>query len=230
MRLVTSWLKIERTPTGARRVPINVRSLTGEVNGQEFESSLERDLLLLVHWDHEVEWYQSQPVTIEYVDSQGKQRTYTPDLLVSYKATTVRGQPSHKRKSLLCEVKYRDDLTKQSDQLKHKFKAARAYAKEHGYEFRVLTEREIRTEYLKNVQFLWAYRFAPFDTTHYDKLLSVLRELGETDPHTLLEACYASKIRRGEALWTLWCMVARRWIKCDLNEPLTMKTRIWTDL
>lgn len=75
MRLVTSWLKIERTNTAVRRIPINVRSLTGEVNGQEFESSLERDLLLLVHWDHEVEWYQSQPVKIEYADSDGKARS-----------------------------------------------------------------------------------------------------------------------------------------------------------
>lgn len=53
MRLVTTWLKVERTANGVRRIPVNVRSLTGTVNGQEFESSLERDLLLLVHWDND---------------------------------------------------------------------------------------------------------------------------------------------------------------------------------
>lgn len=230
MRLVTTWLKIERTPTGVRRVPINVRSLTGEVNGQEFESSLERDLLLLVHWDHEVEWYQSQPIKIEYVDRQGKPRSYTPDLLVTYREIKRPGLPARTRKPLLCEVKYREDLIKQHDQLMPKFRAARSYAKANGYEFRVLTEREIRTEYLKSVQFLWAYRFAPFEPHHYEKLITVLQELEETDPYTLLEACYSSKTLRGEALWTLWCMIARGWIKCDLHEPLTMKTRIWTEL
>lgn len=230
MRLVTLLSKIEITPTGVRRVPINVRSLTGEVCGQEFESSLERDLLLLVHWDYDVSWYQSQPLTIKYTDDNGKARTYTPDLLVHYKTIEVLGQPRMERKPLLCEVKYREDLIKQRDQLKPKFKAARAYAKANGYEFRVLTEREIRTEYLKNVQFLWSYRFAYFDPIHYEKLMAVLTELGETDPYTLLQACYSSKTQRGEALWTLWCLIARRLIKCDLNRPLSMQTRIWTEM
>ncbi|HET7832640.1 MAG TPA: TnsA endonuclease N-terminal domain-containing protein [Gallionella sp.] len=227
---MNTWLKIDRSTTGVRRIPTNVRSLTGEVNGQEFESSLERDLLLLVHWDHGVEWYQSQPVKIDYTDSKGNARSYTPDLLVFYR-TVVGNAPPHKtRKPLLCEVKYREDLIKQRDQLKPKFRAAQDYAKANGYEFRVLTEREIRTEYLKNIQFLWSYRFAPFEPHHYEKLKSVLHELEETDPHTLLEACYSSKTLRGEALWTLWCMVARGWVKCDLHEPLTMKTCIWTEL
>lgn len=230
MRLVTTWLKIENTPKGVRRIPINVRSLTGTVNGQEFESSLERDLLLLVHWDYEVEWYQSQPVKIEYVDSQGKSHTYTPDLLITYRTIKHRGQSPKTRKPLLCEVKYREDLIAQRDILKPKFRAARDYAKANGYEFRVLTEREIRTEYLKNVQFLWSYRFAHFHLPHYEKLKLILREMEETDPATLLMACYSSKTLRGEALWTLWCMIARRWIQCDLHMPLTMQTRIWTDL
>jgi hypothetical protein len=170
MRLVTTWLKVERTEKGARRIPINVRSLTGTVNGQEFESSLERDLLLLVHWDIGVEWYQSQPVKIDYVDSEGGQRSYTPDLLVSYRATKTSGQPSETRKPLLCEVKYRADYAEQWKLLKPKFRAARAYAKEMGYEFRVMTEVEIRTEYLKNIQFLWSYRYADFHQHHYEKL------------------------------------------------------------
>ena len=148
MRLVTSWLKTERTLEGVRRIPLNVRSLTGSVNGQGFESSLERDLLLLVHWDHEVEWYQSQPVKIEYTDSQGKRRSYTPDLLVSYRTINNPDQPPKTRKPLLCEVKYREDFAKQWKVLKPKFRAARVYAKANGYEFRVVTEREIRTDYL----------------------------------------------------------------------------------
>ena len=231
MRLVTSWLKIETTPAGVRRVPINVRSLTGTVNGQEFESSLERDLLLLVHWDYEVLWYQSQPVKIEYVDALGKARTYTPDLLVTYKAIPQnRGEPAVTRKPLLCEVKYRVDLIKQRELLKPKFRAARDYASANNYEFRAMTEREIRTEYLKNVQFLWSYRFAEFHQRHYEKIDMVMHEMEETDPATLLEACYASKTLRGEGLWTLWCMIARSWIKCDLNKPLNMQTRIWMEL
>lgn len=223
MRLVTSWLKIERTPQGVRRIPLNVRSLTGSVLGQEFESSLERDFLLLIHWDNGVEWYQSQPLRIDYYDSDNNPRNYTPDLLVSY-----RNQNTNEAiKPLLCEVKYREDLAKDWKILKPKFKAARAYAKSNGYDFRIFTEREIRTPYLKNIQFLWSYRFAHFHPHHYTKLSQTLEEIEETDPETLLECCYQSHTLRGEALWTLWCMVARGWIKCDLRMPLTKKTRIW---
>lgn len=200
------------------------------MNGQEFESSLERDLLLLVHWDNEVEWYQSQPVKINYVDALGNPRSYTPDLLVSYRDSQKTDPHLVTRKPLLCEVKYRKDFAEQWSILKPKLRAARAYAKENNYEFRVMTEREIRTEYLKSVQFLWSYRFASFHPHHYDKLMMTLREMEETDPATLLNACYSSKTLRGEGLWTLWCMVARGWIKCDLHKPLNMKTRIWTAL
>lgn len=223
MRPIIMWLKRENTPKGVRRVPINVRSLTGQFNGQEFESSLERDLLLLVHYDFSVDWYQSQPLTIDYIDENGKNRKYTPDLLIMYHEQALRKG----RKPLLCEVKYREDYYGQWRELKRKFKAARAYAKEKGWEFRVLTEREIRTPYLKNVKFLLHYRYATFDENYYNKLMPLLEEFGDTDPRTLTEAAYASKERQGHALWTLWAMLARGWVQCDLNQPLTMKTRIW---
>lgn len=227
MRLMVTRLKNEGIPTGVRRIPINVRSLTGEVNGQEFESSLERDLLLLAHWDNEVEWYQSQPVRIDYVDALGNARNYTPDLLVSYKTIQHPGQSTSTRKPLLCEVKYRKDFAENWKELKPKFRAALAYAKANSYEFRVFTEREIRTDYLKNIQFLWRYRIAPFHPDHHEKLMAVMSEMGESDPGALLDACYTTKILRGEALWTLWCMIARGELKCDLHNPLSMKTQIW---
>lgn len=226
---MTSFAKIEPPKNSVRRIPINVRSLTGAVNGQEFESSLERDLLLLAHWDNEVEWYQSQPVKIEYFDSLGKPRSYTPDLLISYKTNPQHDHPSEIRKPLLCEVKYRKDFVEQWKVLKPKFRAARAYAKANGYEFRVFTEREIRTEYLKNIQFLWSYRNAPFHQEHLETLVDALATMMESTPIKLLESCYSNKTLRGEAQWTLWCMIARGWIRCDLQKPLTMQTRIWIE-
>jgi hypothetical protein len=222
---VTTWLKIERTSEGVRRIPLNVRSLTGSVQGQEFESSLERDLLLLVHWDNEVDWYQSQPLRIDYFDCDNYSRNYTPDLLISYK--NQRSDDLAGKRPLLCEVKYRADLAKDWKILKPKLKAAREYSKSNGYEFRIFTEREIRTPYLKNVQFLWSYKFAHFHQHHYEKLHLTLEEIGETDITTLLECCYSSQTLRSEALWTMWCMIARHWVQCDITIPLKMNTRIW---
>ena len=224
MRLVNSYLKIKINPDGIRRVPTNVRSLTGEVDGQEFESSLERDFLLLKHWEEGVDWYQVQPFKIEYIDIKGDSRTYTPDLFVTYHHLD-KTKPA--KIPEICEVKYREDLFKDWKILKPKFKAARQYAKEQGCNFIIATEKEIRTPYLENVQFLWSYRFADFHSHHYDKLMLIMEELDSTCPQTLLNAAYSSKTLRGEALWTLWCMIARRWIFCDLTEPLTMLTPIW---
>lgn len=222
-----SHLRQEMTQHGVRRIPINVRSLTGEIDGQQFESSLERDMHLLVHWDYAVEWYQAQPVTIEYVDTQGKARHYTPDLLVSYhKKVLSAGQATSKR-PLLAEVKYRSDLAKDWKLLKPKFRAARAYARLQGWDFAILTEREIRTPLLKNVQFLWRYRQSEFHSHHHRCLRDTLLMLEETNPKTLLEATYHAQAMRDEAMWTLWCMVARRWVGCDLSQPLTMLSRIW---
>jgi len=227
MRLITSHLRQEMTSTGVRRVPMNVRSLTGEVFGHEFESSLERDALLLVHWDHFVESYQTQPVKIEYQDSDGKSRHYTPDLLVMYRQDIFRPGLAEPKRPLLCEIKYRKDLAKDWKILKPKFRAAKIFAKSRGWEFCIRTDKDIRTPLLKNIQFLWSYRFAEFHTHHYANLLATLKNLEETDPKTLMDATYQSETLKGEALWTLWCMIARRWVECDLSLPLTMQTRIW---
>ncbi len=208
-----------------RHIPTNVRSLTGQFNGQEFESSLERDLLLLVHFDYGVDSYETQPVTIEYLDPKsGKRRTYTPDLLVTY-LTDHHGQPLKPR---LYEVKYREDLAQHWKTLKPKFKAARAYAKEHGWVFQIMTDKEIRTPYLDNVKFLLRYRDTEPDESHTARLIKALDQLQETDPQTLIRAASPSEIEQGEALWALWAMVARGWIHCDLRSPLTMATRIWS--
>ncbi len=125
MRLVNSWLKIEKSSGAGRRIPTNVRSLTGIVNGQEFESSLERDLLLLVHWDYGVDWYQSQPVKIDYLDALGERRSYTPDLLVSYRSDGAHGiEHGVARRPLLCEVKYSSDLRELSSNLVFKARSS----------------------------------------------------------------------------------------------------------
>ena len=96
-----------------RTIPKHSRSLTGLVPNTRtqamtaFESSLERDFLMLLDFDPDVELFEEQPVKIGYHDDNGRRRTYTPDVLVRYR--TDRPQARH-TKPLLYEVKYRDDL------------------------------------------------------------------------------------------------------------------------
>ena len=56
-----SWILNVGTFQAVRRIPINTISLTGEVLGQEFESSLERDLIMLMAWHYDSNGFKSSP-------------------------------------------------------------------------------------------------------------------------------------------------------------------------
>lgn len=227
MRTSQAWLLNVGTPDAVRRIPINTISLTGEVLGKEFESSLERDLIMKAAWNRQLDWFQVQPVKIPFLDTDGKQRSYTPDLLISFIPDAITSLPV--RRPLLCEVKYLDDLRRNWLELKPKFRAARAYARERGWEFKIFTEKRIRDGLLQNIQFLWSYRFAADHHGHRDRLIRMLDDMEETSIAGLLEACYlpSNRYGRGEGQWTLWCLIAKQTILCDLSLPLSMETRVW---
>lgn len=213
-----------------RKIPKNHRSITGfitsEVNANQtaFESTLERDFMLLVDFDSEVLSYEEQPVRIDYLSADGKARHYTPDILVTYRripnSTTL-------KPPLLAEIKYRRDLFEHWQELKPKFRAARRYAKEQGWNFRIITEVEIRTPYLKNVKFLRQYQRRPINPAGASLLLQKVSELRPTDPESLLASVSQDAHDRAHLLPTLWRLVAQRKIGADLNQPLTMQSPIW---
>ena len=140
-----------------RTVPKNYRSLTGLVPNTRtqsmtaFESSLERDFLLLLDFDPDVEFYEEQPVKITYHDDRGRRRTYTPDVFVRYRTDRLQAQHTQPH---LWEVKYRDDLRQHWAEYRPKFRVTQRYARQRGWRFRVVTERHVRTPYLDNVKFL----------------------------------------------------------------------------
>jgi hypothetical protein len=101
------------------------------------------------------------------------------------------------------------------------------YAKKQGWEFRILTEREIRTPYLKNVKFLRQYRQIPANYDYEKLLLGAMRELRETDPEALLLAIFQDKWNRALLIPSLWRLISLRRIGTDITEPLTMRSRIW---
>ena len=213
-----------------RTVPKNYRSLTGLVPNTRtqsmaaFESSLERDFLLLLDFDPDVEFFEEQPVKIVYHDAKGRRRTYTPDVLVRYRNHS--SQAKH-TKSLLCEVKYRDDLRQHWAEYRPKFRAAGRYARQQGWRFRVVTERRVRTPYLENVKFLRSYRTLPVHDLYRTQLLRTLATLEATDPANLLAAVCEDRWQQAHLLPMLWQLVATRQIGADLAQPLTMQSGLW---
>ena len=186
------------------------------------ESSLERDLLVLLEFDPTVERYEEQPVCIEYVDREGDNHTYTPDVLVYYHPDLSPASPP-----LLCEVKYRADLFANWKEIKPKVRAGRAYARQQGWHFKIITEREIRTPYLKNAKFLRPYRVHIIKEEEARIILDALHVVGESVPEQLLTRLHQDPFKRAELLPTLWHLVAQGRISADLNKPLTMQTRLW---
>jgi hypothetical protein len=220
-----------------RRIPKNRCSLTGQVastkrvasgmNGgmAAFESSLERDLLILLDFDPEVLCYEEQPVRIDYVDAGGCHRHYTPDVLVRWRRD---GVSAGGMRPLLAEVKYRSTLRKDWADLKPRFRAARLEARARGWTFRILTEVEIRTPYLRNARFLSPSRRLAPDGASVNSILTTLHQLRESDPETLLGTLARDLRKRAELIPTLWNLVATRKVGIDLSLPLTMRSRLWS--
>ena len=127
-----------------REIGVSTRGVTGSVPSfGRYESSLERDLMEILRFDPHVERFTPQPLTIEYLDRDGRTRNYTPDGLIHFKADSGSHQVP-----VLFEVKHREDFRKDWKILLPKFRAAKAYCLVQGWRFEVFTEREIRTPYL----------------------------------------------------------------------------------
>lgn len=211
-----------------RKIPKNYRSVTGisaaaKADGPaEFESTLERDLLTLLEFSPEVQRFEVQPVTLTWHDGE-KQRRYTPDALARFQPR--RGMEP---RPLLYEVKYRTDLQADWLELRPKFRAAVRFAKAQGWRFKLITEREIRTPYLTNAQFLLPFvRQGPPAVEDMDLLDSAMLDLREADVDGLLQAVCRDEWNRARLMPALWYLVGTFQFSTDLHLPLTMKSRLW---
>lgn len=208
-----------------RKLRTSRRSLTGRViTGSDgpatFESSLERDWLIVLDFSPEIRAIQVQPFTLFY-ELGDETKRYTPDVLVEF------GKPGQDNETTVYEVKYADELRNNWTKYKPRFKAALRYCKQNGWRFKIVNERHIRTPLLENARFLRRYRAQTTHQVTCEQLLFTMRALGQTTPHELLTAAFWSADSRLAALSMLWKMVACRQIAADLHRPLTMNSSIW---
>ncbi len=128
-----------------------------------FESLIERDFIYLLDYDEDVEWFEEQPLTIEY-QHEGKARHYTPDFHLIECGEHV-----------LIECK--PECFTDKDENRHKFAAASKWCREGGWIFRVVTDREIRTGFrLHNVRLMTRYARQPVDPVIRRRIYTLLRE------------------------------------------------------
>ncbi len=201
-----------------RSIPRSHRSVTGRqpVDGQKsvaVESSLERDFVLLCRFEPDFAGIEEQPVMIPVPGG----RRYIPDFLVTWR------EP---RPPDLVEVKYQADLAAQTDILRPKFAAAEAYGRDRGWQFRVATDKDIRTPRLANATFLLPFRFRPADPGRALRLTRALQALGSATPEQVLAAAFPEAEGRLQALPVLWHLIATFRVQTNLDEELTMTSTL----
>jgi hypothetical protein len=113
----------------------------------EYESLLERDWMLLMDFDREVEWICEQPLRLRYV-SDGRPVSHVPDLLV-----WRQGAPE------LCDVKSEERLDDPT--FRAQVEATGLACAEAGVGYRVLSEPD--QQLLANVRWLAGFRERPPD-------------------------------------------------------------------
>lgn len=205
-----------------RKFGPNRRSVTGHVPAQKkpglvaFESTLERDLIILLEFDPLVSGIVEQPTRIEFGDG-----SYTPDFLVTY-------FPEAGRRQSYIEVKYRDDLAEQWPDLHPRLRAGCRYARSIDRTFKILTEVEIRTLRLDNITQLWPYRSSAVEPEEIACIREALELLGTASPDRLLEYLSPDLERRAVLLFTIWHMLANGVIATDLDGvPLSNSSPVW---
>lgn len=210
-----------------RKIPKNYRNVTGvhasdkSIGDAQFESTLERDFLTLLEFHPDVERFEVQPKVIHWEDANGKQRKYTPDVLVLFK-------PDLKLTPWLCEVKYRSDIFENWPQYKPKFKAGIRHAKTVGWRYRLITEVEVRTPCLANCRFLTGFKFQAPKAQDIELLLGRLEHIGQSTPMELLASIDRDRYAQAHLMPTLWHLIATHRIDVNLYQDLTMQSVIWS--
>ncbi|OQR35671.1 hypothetical protein BWR59_06155 [Pseudomonas sp. Bc-h] len=187
-----------------------------------YESALERDMMELIRFDRRVGSFTAQPLTISYSSIDGKACSYTPDGLITFVDQSIGGAP------ILYEIKYREDFRGNWRVLMPKFRAAKKYCAEVGWRFHVYTENEVRTPYLANTKFLWPFIGRSVDLAICSILLDSVLRLGMATPEILLREALALKYDTGRVIPVLWHLIAVGRIGCDLQEKLTLSSRVWS--
>jgi TnsA endonuclease N terminal/TnsA endonuclease C terminal len=204
-----------------RKIPKNHLVVTGAFASRKnaemrgFESLLEKEFMLLLEFDSSVASFEEQPLTIPV---PGIPRGYTPDFLVRYHADHV---TQEEQRFELVEIKSSDDLRRNAEKYSRKFENATRFANDRGWDFRIATEKDIRTPRLANLKFLREYRNILPMPEQCNRITEIVRTPhARTSVEALLDQLGAEEYDRLNHLPTIWHMVVAGQLKVDLDSPL----------
>jgi TnsA endonuclease N terminal/TnsA endonuclease C terminal len=193
-------------------------------NGNRYESTLERDFMLLLQFDAMVDVYTPQPLTMSYRGNDGQMHRYTPDGLIEWRTD----RPLYDSRPVLVEIKYREAFQGDWRRWRVLARAAQEYASDRGWLFRIYTEREIRTPVLENARFLQPYLRRTTAPEMEQWLIDSLRDVIESTPRDLITMLYRDKWNQASLIPVLWKLLAERRVGFDVTLPITMQSPIWS--
>lgn len=195
------------------------------------ESGVERDFFRIMEWDYTVDTFVAQPFKVPYRRPNGRNSHYTPDCFVM-SDSFFRGKARIYEPTAF-EIKTKQELEEDWDDLKPKFRAARSFLRESGFRFRLLTEDRIHPVFLTNISFLLNYRGTmymrrkPNERTIVERFLQVVKQSNSdfTPNYLLSKACDLAP--REQLIPWIWNLYADYVFQCDLLTPLTLDTVSW---
>lgn len=179
-------------------------------------SLVERDFFLSLEFIDEVLSYKAQSVEVPKKFND-KGRPLHPDCLVTF--TRRSG-----KRPLLVEVKDTKDLNHpdKADDIKRKISILKEFAKKRRWDFRLVTEQDLRGPRLENCRFLNKYTEPPAVLPKYGKtIVNRLTKLGPMSVTDLMEGLFPDKMERARALRCVWHLVRKGQFLTDLDRPLT---------
>jgi len=209
-----------RPPAGnTRRVAAIGHNLRGVMTNKagrlvQFESFLERVLLLRLDRDRTVKDFGSQPETFRFSDEHGKQRAYTPDFIVWRDNESVE----------IHEVTLASRRARPTSCLREA--AAVTVCQQRGWRYVVHTERDLPcgTE-VANLLALFHYRPVAYADTAV--IQAALTCLADGQPVTLDQIIFRLttewRLLQSSVVSTLYHLLWRGRLEADLHQPLFVR-------
>ena len=174
-----------------------------------YESTLERDFIILQDFDATVSEIISQPVVIPFV-LNGRTYQYTPDFLVLFQGAASNG--------MLVEVKPEEEWRKHWRIWLTKWKAAYRWASERGYLFHIYDESRIRGQKLLNIRELQSFKNYLTDPTDTEMACRLILQSGGM---TVSDFLLRFPHRQAESKRLLWQLLSQGILETDMTMPLS---------
>lgn len=214
-----------------RKIPKNYLSVTGGFSSQKnarslgCESVLENELMIRLEFDDSVAGFEEQPVRIPYSVEGKKRKPYVPDILIQY----FPSPDGKQHRPVLGEVKHTSDLEINKAKYAPKFAAAKLFAEERGWEWRIFTEKDIRTPLLDNLKFLREYHSAEPDESLIHEIMSYMQGVhgsGSVTVEALFQRLCPTDERTLLIAPALWYLLTTKRIVTNLNKLLDAKSKL----